>query len=266
MNASNIEWTNVTDNIITVAGGGWWCRRVSDGCDNCYAAKLNKNSFFGGNGLDYSGQVPKLELKREIIAGWSRQRKQKKHFVSSMTDVFGEWVPIDWHMEILDGMAAAPNQIFQLLTKRPQTMANAVDFWLEHRKLSKLPDNIWVGTTVESKRVINRVYALTWIPSSVRFLSCEPLLEDIAKELPLTDIQWVIVGGESGSTARPCEVQWLKNIVAKCEESKISVFVKQLGSNAGDWDDKQWNKCNYKGKGNQFIDLPEDLRIRQLPV
>ena len=85
---------------------------------NCYSKKLNQNSFFGGNKQPYSGQPPELVLDTEAIRKWGFQRKPKKHFVSSMTDVFGEWVPRFWQHEMLDGMFVAPNQIFQILTKR----------------------------------------------------------------------------------------------------------------------------------------------------
>src|SRR5688572_19248247 len=120
---TNIEWTDVTDNIIIVEGGGWWCRKISPGCFNCYAARLNLSTYFGGNKLPYTGEPPKLILRRDILKSWARQRKAKKHFVASMTDVFGEWVPVEWQFEFLDAMAAAPNQTFQILTKRADIMA-----------------------------------------------------------------------------------------------------------------------------------------------
>ncbi|MBD2518992.1 DUF5131 family protein [Nostoc sp. FACHB-973] len=124
--STNIEWTDQTENIIRAKVGGWWCHKKSEGCANCYAEKLNKNSFFGGNKQPYSGQPPELVLDTEAIRKWGLQRKSKKHFVSSMTDVFGEWVPRFWQHEILDGMFVAPNQIFQILTKRPEIMLSSI--------------------------------------------------------------------------------------------------------------------------------------------
>src|SRR5262245_55416460 len=120
MGETNIEWTDVTDNIIVAEGGGWWCRRISPGCDHCYAEEINQNPFFGGNKLPYRGASPALKLREEIIGGWARQKKSKKHFVASMTDIFGEWVPREMVFKFLDGMLRAPRQTFQLLTKRPQ--------------------------------------------------------------------------------------------------------------------------------------------------
>lgn len=113
MGDTKIEWTDKVDNIIVAEGGGWWCRHASPGCDNCYAEARNKNSFFGGNGLAYRGAPPALKLRQEIIDGWRGQRKPKKHFVASMTDVFGDWVPRWMIFQFLDGMAAAPQQTFQ---------------------------------------------------------------------------------------------------------------------------------------------------------
>ncbi len=130
MSNTQIEWTEVTDNIIVVQGGGWWCRRISAGCDNCYAAALNKNTFYGGNKLDYSGHPPQLILKEQVIKSWAQQRKSKRHFVSSMTDIFGEWVSYEWHSVILSAMVAAPKQTFQLLTKRPDIMSKSCNKWL----------------------------------------------------------------------------------------------------------------------------------------
>ncbi|MDZ8140487.1 MAG: DUF5131 family protein [Nostoc sp. DedQUE04] len=101
---TNIEWANLTDNIIRAKRGGWWCQKISEGCKNCYSEKLNQNSFFGGNKQPYSGQPPELVLDTETIRKWGFQRKPKKHFVSSMTDVFGEWIPRSWQHEMLDGM------------------------------------------------------------------------------------------------------------------------------------------------------------------
>ncbi|MBE9003253.1 DUF5131 family protein, partial [Nostoc sp. LEGE 12447] len=123
---TNIEWADLTDNIIRAKRGGWWCQKISDGCKNCYSEKLNQNSFFGGNKQPYSGQPPELVLDTEAIRKWRFQRKPKKHFVSSMTDVFGEWIPRSWQHEILDGMFVAPKQIFQILTKRPEVMLSSI--------------------------------------------------------------------------------------------------------------------------------------------
>src|SRR5262245_32417058 len=95
MGKTGIEWTDVTDNIIRAENGGWWCRKISPGCENCYAEQINLNPFFGGNKRPYRGAPPTLELREDIIESWARQKKSKKHFVASMTDIFGEWMPQD---------------------------------------------------------------------------------------------------------------------------------------------------------------------------
>lgn len=266
MSKSSIEWTDVTDNIIVVKGGGWWCRKISDGCKNCYAAKLNQSSYFGGNKLAYSGEAPELELRREMMAGWARQAKPKKHFVASMTDVFGEWVPAEWVFEMLDAMAAAPLQTFQVLTKRPVVARLTIIPWLAQKGLAELPGNIWIGTSVENQKAADeRIPELLQIPAKVRFLSCEPLLgavdltrdglvcvpcvnaldglptdpetgaQECCKKCDYTGIgdewgiDWVICGGESGPEARPMHPEWARSLRDQCNAAKVPFFFKQWG-------------------------------------
>ena len=248
--ATSIEWTDVTDNIIVVKGGGWWCRMISPGCLNCYAARLNQSPFFGGNKLRYTGETPELELRRDVIAGWARQRVPKKHFVASMTDVFGEWVEREWVFAFLDGMAAAPLQTFQVLTKRPAVAAREIAAWLESRGRTTLPDNIWMGTSVEDQQRANeRIPLLLSIPAAVRFLSCEPLLGPLNlvahveqrgphyKTLTGTEwlgpdeprIHWVIAGGESGPGARPMHPDWARSVRDQCQIADVRFLFKQWG-------------------------------------
>lgn len=109
-------------------------------------------------------------LDTEAIRKWGFQRKPKKHFVSSMTDVFGEWVPRFWQHEMLDGMFAAPLQTFQILTKRPEIMFSSVAEWLDSQELNKLPSNIWLGTSIENRRTLEeRSQFLSKIPALIRF-------------------------------------------------------------------------------------------------
>ena len=110
MGLSNIQWTDVTDNIIVAvdesgAQRGWWCQKISPGCAHCYAEDINDSDYFHGNHLPYSGSPPMLKLREDIIDGWARQRKTKKHFVMSMSDVFGAWVPRSWIFRFLDAEA-----------------------------------------------------------------------------------------------------------------------------------------------------------------
>jgi protein gp37 len=149
-----------------------------------------------------------------------------------MTDVFGDWVDIDWQFKMLDGMWNAPKQTFQLLTKRPSNMYVACHRWMKNWDLPRMPNNIWLGTTVENQKAVgDRIRHLRDIPASVRFLSCEPLLEQIDLTLWLDNLHWVIVGGESGFGARPCYLEHIHSIVKQCRSRGVAVFVKQIGSN-----------------------------------
>ena len=260
-----IEWTDKTDNPIIVKGGGHWCRKISPGCANCYAERINNNSrFHFASKLKYEGREPDLELKWEILEGWKRARKPAKHFVSSMTDIFGEWVPQEWIFEMLDAMAASPNQTFQLLTKRPDMMLFHVRLWLFERRLQMLPENIWVGCTTENHTTAkNRIPVLLEVPAAIRFISCEPLLEAISSNATgFEELDWIIVGGESGPGARPCHQEWIESLILSTTSVNIPIFVKQLGSNfvsqgkrfkTGHPDGKNWDKW------------PERLRIREFP-
>lgn len=321
--STNIQWTDVTDNIIRVNGGGWWCRKISPGCANCYAAKLNMNAFYGGNKLAYTGAAPELELQTGILERWARQTKPKRHFVASMTDIFGDWVPREWIFKFLDRMAYASKQTFQLLTKRPDIAAAHIAEWINLRDCDTLPVNIWIGTSVEDQtRADERIPVLLKIPAKVRFLSVEPLLgavdirfamhrnpearvcpkcmyatnrthevscpndgEDLGPDIA---VEWVIVGGESGPKARPCNVAWIRSIVEQCKAAGVPCFVKQLGSHATmnamgvraangggmqgpeqrlDRSDLVPVRLNFKHKkGGDPSEWPADLRVREFPV
>src|SRR5688572_23036958 len=131
MGDSAIQWTDVTDNIIVAVNEvgerhGWWCRKISPGCAHCYSETINQSDYFHGNHLKYEGEPPVLKLREDIIDSWVRQTKPKKHFVMSMSDVFGEWVPQSWIFRMLDGMRAAWKQTFQVLTKRADVMLREV--------------------------------------------------------------------------------------------------------------------------------------------
>jgi protein gp37 len=195
-----------------------------------------------------------------------------------MTDPFGAWVPIEWQSRILGAARLAPRQTFQLLTKRPANILPAIERYLElygaeifdndepeHLIPYEYFPNVWFGTSIENSKTANeRVPVVARIPrlySPVRFLSVEPLLESIAlKEIEgIENIDWVIVGGESGKGARTCRVEWIEKIVEDCRALSIPVFVKQLGSRSD---------IGVKGKGGDHDDpaFPEHLKIREFPV
>lgn len=248
--STSIEWTDETDNIIVVESGGWWCRKLSPECANCYAEELNDKDFFRGNHLRYIGKAPTLRLRRDLIEKWARQRVARKHFVASMTDVFGDWVERSWQFEMLDGMLAAPLQTFQILTKRAGVMLKAVKLWMAARGITKPPSNIWLGFTAgDQKRFDERwqhmkaLAAMGW----TIFVSCEPLLGPInlpADFLALGSRAQVIVGGESGKKARPLHPDWVRALRWQCFVNGVAFFFKQWG---------EWSPVKPQQNGADFI-------------
>jgi len=261
---------------------------ISPGCAHCYAAKLNQNSFFGGNKMAYAGDAPEMILREDVINSWSGQRIPKKHFVCSMTDVFGDWVTEPMAINFLRGMWRAPKQTFQVLTKRPDIALERIKAWLKFDGLNSMPPNIWMGVSVEDNLRRTRIGILKDIPCAVKFISFEPLLEDLP-ELRLDGIAWAIIGGESGKEARPCGVDWIRNLVLQCNGQKVAVFVKQFGENSVIKNDSEFDDIwpgatipfhqdyepNYQGelaplrfadkKGGDMAEWPEDLRVREFP-
>jgi protein gp37 len=260
---SKIEWTNLTQNPIKRADGGNYCELISPGCANCYASLLNsKGTRFGGNGQTFGGsnqERPEMTLNVEMLESWARMRKERKIFVGSMTDVFGEWVPDHMVFSLLDAMAVAPRQTFQLLTKRPHRAYLAAAGWMYDVGLDRFPGNIWLGASVEDqKRLDERLIWLLKTPAMVTFLSLEPLLGPIDLG-DLRGIDWVIIGGESDPNARPLDLEWIWDILKQCHIAGVPTFVKQLGSA---WAKQAGAKHS---KGGDFLEWPEALRVRMFP-
>jgi protein gp37 len=275
---SKIQWIKATSNPVRVLKedgtlGGHWCQKISEGCANCYAEAINNNSYFSfASHLKYAGEAPKLELDRKELARWTRVRETKRVFVGSMTDIFGDWVPRDWHFEMFDA-AFNSKLIFQFLTKRPDIMLQACADWLNARGRDLLPSNFWMGCTVENQRVVNeRLPYLTQIPTFVLFVSCEPLLEEVCLGDYVNHLSWAIIGGESGKGARPCQVDWMRSLVRQCRSAANgpAVFVKQLGSkpvfSESDYPDHFPHFHLSNSKGGDIDEFPEDLRIQEFPL
>jgi protein gp37 len=262
---SKIQWTDRTQNPVKRKDGGNYCELTSPGCANCYASLLNsRGTRFGGNGLPFGGanqQRPEMTLNVDMLQGWARMRKEHKIFVGSMTDLFGEWIP-DWMLfTLLDAMAKAPRQTFQILTKRPERAGEVIANWLYHVGRGQLPKNIWLGTSAENQATYDeRSKWLARCLAQVRFLSLEPLLGpiDIANR-DLSSVDWVIIGGESGPHARPMDLAWVEDILDQCRSANIPAFVKQLGSR---WAKKVGAE---HGKGGDPDEWPEHLRVRMFP-
>jgi len=209
---TKIEWTEATWNPTT------GCTKVSEGCKNCYAEKMAKRLQAMGMKRYQNGF--QLTLHWDLIDLPLRWKKPRKIFVNSMSDLFHPEVPDDFIQKVFETMNRASHHIFQVLTKRPERVAA-----LAHRL--NWTSNIWMGTSVENMRVIERVDHLRKVPARVRFLSCEPLLGPL--KLNLDGIHWVIVGGESGPGARPMDEQWVREIRDQCVKENVAFFFKQWG-------------------------------------
>jgi protein gp37 len=138
-----------------------------------------------------------------------------------MSDLFHEQVPLEFIQRVFATMRACPEHTFQILTKRSvrlKLLAPRIDW----------PANVWMGVSVEDSRVLSRVDDLRKVPAAVRFLSCERLIGSLAG-VDLTDIHWVIVGGESGCGARLMEIQWVREIFRACRRQNVPFFFKQWG-------------------------------------
>lgn len=354
-----ISWTNSTFNP--------WvgCTKVSPGCTNCYAEVLNRR--FGkdvwGTGKPRQRTTPANWAK---LLAWNKAAAAsgKRHlvFCASMADWLDPEVPVEWLADLLALIAATPALTWQLLTKRPElwlermeavavlqmttdTLRSAVTLaseWWEGNP----PANVWIGTTVEDqRRADERIPALLSIPARVRFLSCEPLLEEVDlgswlgdydchsclrrywgdegnriglkavgfrcdedctitdgtcncgvevcphchvdngdgnsnatvgprsesdEEYHPTGIHWVIVGGESGTKARPFSLDWARSIVQQCKAAGVAVFVKQMGDDPRDFGEMGNDDCEARLQftahhGADPREWPEDLRVQEFP-
>lgn len=339
MGSSNIEWTEMTWNPVV------GCAMVSPGCTHCYAETMSKrlaamalkdisegknpgrkehylhvmNSRGKWNGN--VATVPEAltdPLKRKAPTTW---------FVNSMSDLFHADVPFDFIDRIFAVMTLTPRHTYQILTKRPERMAEYLnDFYPEGGRLESmlgamessgkspfdnansddvrrlaeidvLP-NVWLGTSVEDQqRADDRIPHLLKCPAAVRFLSVEPLLgpvevSDVSRrrdavamlgKKSLPGISWVIVGGESGPGARPCAVEWIRDVVRQCAAADVPCFVKQVGAKpyteeqpadwrkrfqqpAATWDNGIFVPVMKDKKGGDPAEWPADLRVREMPV
>lgn len=210
---SKIEWTNKTWNPIT------GCTKYSEGCQNCYAEKMHKRLTAMGQ-EKYSKPFNEVVFHQEALSNHKFSRldtKRKLIFVNSMSDTFHIDVTDSQIKDILDECEWNDPNVFQILTKRAERLP---DF--------EYPFNVWLGVTVEMARYKSRMLYLKQTNAKIKFLSCEPLLEDLG-ELDLTGIDWVICGGESGYKARPMHPDWVRNIQRQCKEQNVPFFFKQWG-------------------------------------
>jgi protein gp37 len=211
---SAIEWTDATWNPVT------GCTQISPGCDRCYALRIAER-FRGVAGHPYQqGFDMRLWPQRlELPLTWKQPRRI---FVNSMSDLFHEAISDDYIRAIFEVMVRADWHFFQILTKRPKRMAQMATSlpW---------PRHIWAGTSVELDRYTWRSNQyLRQVPSAIRFVSAEPLLGPLPS-LELDHLQWVITGGESGPSYRPCDPAWVRDLRERCVAEGVAFFHKQWG-------------------------------------
>ena len=240
---TSIEWTDATWN--PVAG----CTIVSKGCTNCYAmrmaARLEAMRVEKYSGLTkktkkqavWTGRIFCDENALSIPSKW---QKPRKIFVNSMSDLFHEDVPIEFIKRVWDVMAVTTQHTYQILTKRPERMAGV----LGQPGFQKLP-NVWLGTSVEDSEALHLLDSLRKVPAYIRFVSFEPLVGSVARA-NLKEIDWAIIGGESGPRARPMDAKWVDEIKALCERSTTAFFF------------KQWGGKNKKAAGRSYKDRTWD--------
>lgn len=231
---SAIEWTGSTWNPVT------GCTKYSDGCTHCYAEKMAirlKNM-----GLEKYSQGFQLRIHESQIDAPLNMKKPQTIFVCSMSDIFHKDVPDEFILKLFDVMNRAHWHTFQVLTKRAERIKELNDRinWTE---------NIWMGTTVENNQTAYRIDELRNCSAKLKFLSMEPLLSAVPN-MNLKGIDWVIVGGESGSQARPMEKKWVIDIMEQCNQNKVPFFFKQ-------WGGKNKKKAGRELDGKTYDNMPK---------
>ena len=236
-----IEWTDEVWNPMT------GCTEISAGCDHCYARvvanRRTRDIYLGHAPINDTPRnrkdpfAPRFWKERLLLP--RQWREPRRVFVNSMSDVFHAAFSGNQIRAVFETMNALPRHQFQVLTKRPERALRLA------RDLT-WSDNIWIGTSIEDMRVAHRANTLRQIPAGIRFVSAEPLLGPL-EQLDLTGIQWVIGGGESGTAARPCDINWARGLRDQCVMAGVAFFWKQWGgktSKAGgrDLDGKEWSQ------------------------
>ena len=213
MAQSNIEWTELTWNPTT------GCDKISAGCKNCYAEVMSKR--LKAMGVEKYENNFKITIHPDELTTPFKWKKPKVVFVNSMSDLFHPDVPLAFIKSVFEVMNDTPQHNYQVLTKRSERLREVA---------SELnwTSNIWMGVSVENEKVAFRATDLANTPAQIKFLSIEPLIGPV-NSLTYENIDWVIVGGESGHKARPIKKEWVDTIRIKCKEKKVAFFFKQWG-------------------------------------
>lgn len=233
---SSIEWTESTWNPVT------GCNKISPGCKNCYAERMAKRLKAMGSENYENGF--KLATHDHVVNLPLQWRKPQVIFVNSMSDLFHKNVSLDFILKVFETMNKAHWHIFQVLTKRSDRL-------LELNKYLPWSKNIWMGVSVENKDFTYRIKDLSKTDAGTRFLSIEPLIGPINR-FSLKNIDWVIVGGESGPKSRPMKEEWVTSIRDKCLKQNIPFFFKQ-------WGGVQKKKNGRELEGRTWDEMPSNF-------
>ncbi len=228
---SNIEWTEATWNPVT------GCDKVSPGCAHCYAEAFAERwrgipDHPYEQGFDLRIWPKRLDQPQK----WKRPRMI---FVNSMSDLFHEKIPDAFIREVFASMEEADWHTFQILTKRPDRL-------MELAESLPWPSNVWMGVSIENRRFVNRADQLREVPAAIRFISAEPLLGPL-EGLDLSEIDWLIAGGESGFRSRPVKADWVRDLRDQCESKEIAFFFKQWGGRTAKAGGRELDGRTYDG-------------------
>ena len=215
---SSIEWTDATWNPVT------GCTKLSAGCDNCYAEAFAER-FRGVKGHPYENGFD-IQLRPSRLEEPLKWRKPRMIFVNSMSDLFQKEIPNIYIDKVFDIMEFASWHTFQVLTKRSSLMRDYLSSRFFGRKI---PQHIWMGVSVEHRQTLSRMHQLKQAAPGIKFLSIEPLLEDLG-EVDFSGIDWIIVGGESGRGARPMNSDWVRRLRDAAIRDDVPFFFKQWGA------------------------------------
>lgn len=287
---TKIEWCDASGNVVI------GCDKVSAGCKNCYAERGTIARVLRAKGIETWGNAGVRQDVKGFVALARKLNRQgektgirPRFFANSNSDWLDDKWSVAQRATLLQTIHDCPNVDFLLLTKRAENFMPLLNrntnpdepFTTAYEwSIGDAPENVWIGGSVENQAMADeRIPELLKIPARVRFLSCEPLLGPVDISHWMVEgggggLDWIIVGGESGRGARPCNVEWIRGIVQQCKAAGVPCFVKQLGRHAVAVHDKKFcPACDgaaypmelSDAKGGNPADWPEDLRVREFP-
>lgn len=241
MATTSIEWTDKTWNPVT------GCTKLSKGCEHCYAFVMSRRL----KGMKKPKYVNGFDvtLHDDVLMEPMQWKGSCNIFVCSMSDLFHKNVPFEFIDRVFKVITDTPQHNYQILTKRAERMA-------EYFATRNIPQNAWIGVTVECEETKIRIDCIRDLNATVKFLSCEPLLNNLGY-MDLQGINWIIVGGESGSQARPMKEEWVLNIKRQADANGIPFFFKQWGT---------WNKDGVKGNKKTNGKLLQGKVVQNMPI